>query len=336
MVISNLILALALSTGWGAQGVKPVQRAFDYVYGQECDIYVDTTINVSLNDQETKFYKFDLGYGSYQVINNDGYVDINSMSAYYNFLDHIDFDYTSVNYGYLFMSASNSNIYNGQLDKNLSVSMRVGVPFKYQCNGFELHLINSLTSYLYLYSESNIYYQYDSTYVDSQDNTLPNYVGVFDFDTFGFGGDGSAMVSTSLDDGVPTSFGEFLFVFDIPYVSNKFQFGLDVCFLNFDNESESIEAIRSYQRGYDVGSSSGYKQGFNDGQEEGYQIGKQDGLQSANQGSWFNLFGAIADTPIRMLHGLFNFDLFGISVLSVVLTMLTALIVIGLIKKFYK
>lgn len=92
--------------------------------------------------------------------------------------------------------------------------------------------------------------------------------------------------------------------------------------------------------GYDAGNSEGYVTGYNDGVEDGYtdgySNGYHNGLGMASQGDFNTLFAAIADTPIRFLRGLFSFDLFGISVLSIVLSLITGLVVLYLVKKVWK
>lgn len=81
---------------------------------------------------------------------------------------------------------------------------------------------------------------------------------------------------------------------------------------------------------------SGYRIGYQDGVRVGYASGYNDGVGTAQQGTFHNLFNSIADTPLRFLYGIFNFDLFGLSMLVIVLTLLTGLIVFGIVKKFWK
>lgn len=78
----------------------------------------------------------------------------------------------------------------------------------------------------------------------------------------------------------------------------------------------------------DVAYQNGYTSGYADGYNEGINIG--------SNGDFHHLFNSIADTPLRFLYGLFNFDLFGMSMLVIVLTLLTGIIVFGIVKKFWK
>lgn len=74
---------------------------------------------------------------------------------------------------------------------------------------------------------------------------------------------------------------------------------------------------------------------YTTGYEDGYSTGYTDG-SNASSYSFMNLFSAIADTPIFFLRSLFNFDLFGISMISVVLTLVTGLLILGIVKHFWK
>lgn len=56
------------------------------------------------------------------------------------------------------------------------------------------------------------------------------------------------------------------------------------------------------------------------------------GVSQGNYG-FMNLFGAIADTPVIMIRNLFSFDLFGMSALTIFMSLLTGLIVIHFIRK---
>lgn len=50
--------------------------------------------------------------------------------------------------------------------------------------------------------------------------------------------------------------------------------------------------------------------------------------------SWLGLFSSIADTPILILRSFFDFDLFGMNLLVVVLSLITGVIVFTLVRKF--
>ena len=63
---------------------------------------------------------------------------------------------------------------------------------------------------------------------------------------------------------------------------------------------------------------------------------KQFGITLGNQATFTGLFGAIADTPIIMLRSLFNFDLFGMNMFIIIMSLITGIIVIYVVKKVVK
>lgn len=89
---------------------------------------------------------------------------------------------------------------------------------------------------------------------------------------------------------------------------------------------------------YSVPYNNGYRDGFNDGSAEGWQNGYIQGLNTGSQASMGvqKLFGVVADTPIRFLKNMFNFELFGMNVAVVILSCLTAVVIFGLVKKIWK
>lgn len=91
----------------------------------------------------------------------------------------------------------------------------------------------------------------------------------------------------------------------------------------------------NYRTSYAYG--QGYTSGYAQGNKDGYSKGYSDARDFYQQSSDFqDLFSAVADTPLRFLYGLFSFDLFGTSVLVIVLTLLTGIAVFGIIKKVWK
>lgn len=92
-----------------------------------------------------------------------------------------------------------------------------------------------------------------------------------------------------------------------------------------------------YSSGYTAGESTGYQNGVTTGERTGYQNGYRAGIASVTSDFGFlNLFGAIADTPVMLFRNLFNFDLFGTSMLVVVLSLFTALVLMKIVKKIFK
>lgn len=92
-----------------------------------------------------------------------------------------------------------------------------------------------------------------------------------------------------------------------------------------------------YSYGYNDGRIDGREDGYNDGYDYGYDVGYDNGYEEGmNNGADYtfgSLFGAVADTPILIVRNLFNFDFFGVNMLTVVLSLFTALILFYLIRK---
>lgn len=109
-------------------------------------------------------------------------------------------------------------------------------------------------------------------------------------------------------------------------------------------DDDSSYYRQGYNAGYSDGQSAGYNTGYTEGQSagytEGYRVGSQDGYRegyyagiSLSGNDFHSLFNAIADTPILMIRSLFNFDLFGMNVFVAIMTMLTGIVVIYVVKK---
>lgn len=90
-----------------------------------------------------------------------------------------------------------------------------------------------------------------------------------------------------------------------------------------DGRTEGIEI--GYQNAYDQYYTSRYQQGYNDGYTAG---------STGNQYTFARLFGAIADTPIMIIRNLLGFDVFGVSAMTILMSMITGCIAIFLIRKF--
>lgn len=121
---------------------------------------------------------------------------------------------------------------------------------------------------------------------------------------------------------------EGTFGFDFYGSGDNFQYCFDLKIF----PSSMINDGSAYVDGFNEGYGSGYQ----DGKADGYNDGYSQGVATAEQGDFMHLFNSIADTPLRFLYGLFSFDLFGTSMLVIILTLLTAIVLFGVIKKFWK
>lgn len=105
------------------------------------------------------------------------------------------------------------------------------------------------------------------------------------------------------------------------------------------NSSYDEGRATGYAEGYEEGRATGFAEGEQSGTgyQNGYRDGYNNGLsQSTHDFGFMNLFTGIADTPILMMRSLFDFSIFGTSVLAVVLSLFTSLVVIHLLKRLIK
>lgn len=137
------------------------------------------------------------------------------------------------------------------------------------------------------------------------------------------------------------SFGGSFFRADDIMESQDLQVHFDFTLTLIDDEE-----ITSYQEGYDDGYSTGYNagstDGYNDGYTKGYNAGDNAGYyrgvaDGARNGYGFmNLFMTVADTPVMMIRRLFDFSIFGTSMIAVILSLFTAILLIKVITKILK
>lgn len=88
--------------------------------------------------------------------------------------------------------------------------------------------------------------------------------------------------------------------------------------VNFSYSEGNSDTI--YQNGYDTGYSQGHAVGYTEGQNSTY--------------SFFTLFTSIADTPVYFIRSIFNFDLFGLNVGTMIISLLTGILIFYIIRKF--
>lgn len=129
---------------------------------------------------------------------------------------------------------------------------------------------------------------------------------------------------------------EFTSTFNPLYVSRQA--------LTFDTRtyyiSNAFTDNQNYQNGYDYGyqqgkndyTNSGYQDGLKIGYNQGYNQGKTDGIASANDYTFLGLFSALIDAPIQALSGLFNFNVMGINMFSLVSGLFTLFVVLIIVR----
>lgn len=91
--------------------------------------------------------------------------------------------------------------------------------------------------------------------------------------------------------------------------------------------SSSLDIENAYQNGYD--------NGWTVGRDLGYANGYNNGFNAASGGSgnqFFDLVSAVFDAPIKAFSGLFNFDVFGYNMKSVMLSLFTIAVIAFVVK----
>lgn len=181
---------------------------------------------------------------------------------------------------------------------------------------FALQSTNNVpTGYMYLFYDkplTNYYYSY-------------NFLNGDDVNWFGYSRSTFFSNATAIESGMIYDFGfyECGFFFKATTTNTYLT-------INFVSEYPNQNSGSTM---YDTG----YAVGFNEGSSQGYAKGYADAMALATQnGTFSSLFNSVADTPLRFLYGLFSFDLFGTSVLVIILTLLTGIAVFAIIKRVWK
>lgn len=117
---------------------------------------------------------------------------------------------------------------------------------------------------------------------------------------------------------------------------NKIELYCDI--VNLSAPNQEIVLANTYEQGYTYGYSNGYNEGYAQGESSsygnGYSTGYQKGIREANQNSLYNMILAIVDTPIHIFKGIFDFNVLGINLTNFVLSLISILIVVWLLKFF--
>lgn len=264
----------------------------------------------------------------------DGSSSLNTTTANFQYASYVRYDYESIfnyfvnhdNCTHCFVTLETPSILSGQYYYFVYVFQRI-FPFApiaeidWPTNNVEmistLPLNNNLQYDVYFGGISTDY-QYLS-YLDVG-NSNQSFWFAYSWDTeFG-------ALSDSWDMNKPVIMcSPYTYVFH----SSASQYNVDFYYLSFSN----LMPEGNWQSGYNSGYKTGLKDGESTGYGNGYNDGYQDGLTLSDYGSLGGLFGTIADTPIIMIKSLFNFELFGMNVFVAIMSLLTGLIVLYIVKK---
>lgn len=87
-----------------------------------------------------------------------------------------------------------------------------------------------------------------------------------------------------------------------------------------------------YQNGYNQGKLETSQKAYENGYQEGYSKGYNKG--SSDQQSLYGYIAAIGEAPANMIQEMFNFEIMGVNVSTVIFALLTTALVVILLKKF--
>lgn len=197
------------------------------------------------------------------------------------------------------------------------------------------------------YGGTYLYYDIEHTNAQNQNNwkSIINFNRMIPSITILFKPTGNNIYSISvykneeLINYIPVRYNENLeesdYYFTLPEF-NRIELYCDIV-LNTAPNQEIILA-NTYEQGYLYGYSNGYNQGYAEGESSsygsGYATGYQKGIREANQNSLYNMILAIVDTPIHIFKGIFDFNVLGINLTNFVLSLISILIVVWLLKFF--
>lgn len=120
---------------------------------------------------------------------------------------------------------------------------------------------------------------------------------------------------------------------------NSFTPSLDRLYSDAYNEGYEVGELAGYNWGYDIGEENGYNEGvrvsydvgYDNGYSDGYRQGETNGLDASETGK--NLILTIFSVPTYVLSNVFNFEIFGINLYSLICFLLTISIVGIVLKK---
>lgn len=139
--------------------------------------------------------------------------------------------------------------------------------------------------------------------------------------------------------------------------SNIFGAGILLNYQNYTsnfNGQVFIGVSNTYENGYQNGMTDGVKKGqldvinnlssfnlysesqFNNNYDKGYSDGKNSVTPDIASNGFFLMIGSILNAPYNILHGIFNFELFGINLFSLISFIFTLMLIAFVVKLFLK
>ena len=322
---NQYILDKATST-WNKKNWDGYYTSIDgsYVWTDGVNYYYFSTV---CSIQFTTYSEYDLGLSDgYNNGYNQGKTD-GFDEASNNYYGYGPFNYSTISY---YSATSSGIIINSPLTELYS-----GRFTSYEC-------VEAFNGGFYLYDPD-----VESCMIDNDDLQVGLRV-VFDTPIsclryshlvplrLGFGN----IITLSFTDGTSTSFnmadGYYDYI-DLSDYSSKYILSLDVIMLRLDYIDIGLAFSNDYVHIYDLayrdGRDDGYSSGYTEGSVVGYNNGYNNGLNDSNQYTFYNLFGAVLDAPVKVFSDLFNFELLGVNLLGLITGLFTLAVVIVIIKK---
>ena len=336
-MIGNLLL-LSLTALLGGACLYPVveDTHVSYAFG-DGDVFYDSPIDhlqfkqyyqsiVSFTQSDLKLthlYTVDISNGSNNRIDMTPANDLRLYSDVYSFAEsNVSTDPTALTMAFVWTNVA--------VQQNLFV-IRFFVPYTSNVDTVEFALINSDSSSFYLSLSDFDNTQSFNFKTGVEGNYKNNYYRLTDMVTSFTGSNSPVVVMESLK----------LSQFCLALPINMTSFTMELHWLSMAESLDNIGYTRGYNDGHIDGFNDGYSQGYNEGlttgNQQGYASGYSEGLAFAQQNASFNaLFGAVADTPIVFLRSLFNFDLFGMNMFIIIMSLLTGILILYVIKKVWR
>ena len=122
---------------------------------------------------------------------------------------------------------------------------------------------------------------------------------------------------------------------DYPLETLDFTFDMPGASFNQGYQSGYEEGYQSGKTdGYNTGKTDGIAQGITQGKVDGYNTGYAEGVAAAGDYTFFSLISAVIDAPITAFSALFNFEVLGMNMRSFVLSLLTAVVLVAVVRFF--
>lgn len=273
-------------------------RSLDYTY-----LVLASKVHYRCNQTTGLQSYFTFEFNSYltNVLNDyDNYVKCDALNIFVN-----GFSLSLISGG----SSTTQFLVNSKYDFNKPYSIAYNGNSNILTNAYRLSV-----SFDYIYSNYNVL-TYDA------DKYNPLYDSIYDK-----GGFDSLMNNGTYQNGYDAGYQEGYRIGGSTTYQTAYDEGNAVGYANGLRTGNQEGYRVGYDEGYDLGSSTGYTSGYNTGYNEG--------ASGNNNFTFLKLFGAVADTPIIVIRQLLGFDVFGVSGLQILMSMITGTLAIFLLRRF--